>query len=227
MPKVHTAMETIEIPRFLLDYFDSTTIRTPLSSIQGYADVMLKEISGPLTDDQRRFLEIIKHNAEQLNKHFSLVIHNQHYIVWEQDTFPGQYSVREIVNDFAEVIQRFPHLTMTEDVSDESLPVWVDKRHVHNAFSSIAEFANQTYDENKGNEIVLRIFDRSGFITFVIEIIKKESLSKKDLSYYESFLFVARRVTELHNGNFALTHESPDKLYVTLVFPNIPKPPAR
>ena len=216
-------METIEIPRFLLDYFDSTTIRTPLSSIQGYADVMLKEIAGPLTDDQKRFLEIIKHNAEQLNKHFSLVIHNQHYIAWEQPTFPGQYSVREIVSDFEEVIQRFPPLTFTTEVTDDTLPVWADKRHLHNAFGSIADFASQIYDENKGGEIVLRISEITGFISFVVEMGKKETLSKKDLSYYESFLFVAQRVTELHNGNFALKNEAPEKLSITLVFPNIPK----
>jgi len=220
-------METIEIPRFLLDYFDSMTIRTPLTSIQGYADVLLKEIAGPLTDDQRRYLEIIKHNAEQLNKHFSLVIHNQHYIAWEQYTFPGQYSVREIISDFEDVVSHFPPMKVTVEISDDSLPAWVDERHLHNAFGSIAEFASQVYDNDRGSEIVLKIFDKSGFITFAVEINKRENLSKNDLSYYESFLFIAQRVTELHNGNFALKNETPEKLSITLVFPNIPKLPSR
>jgi K+-sensing histidine kinase KdpD len=216
-------METIEIPRFLLDYFDSTTIRTPLSSIQGYADVMLKEIAGPLTDDQKRFLEIIRHNAEQLNKHFSLVIHNQHYIAWEQHTFPGQYSVREIIRDFEGVVQQFPPVSVAPDVPDDTMPVWVDKRHLHNAFGSIAEFASQIHDENKGNEIILRVVHKDGFVSFIVEIIKKVDIPKKELSYYESYLFVAQRVTELHNGNFALKNETPERVSITLVFPNIPK----
>ena len=227
MPKVHMTMEKIEIPRFLLDYFDSTTIRTPLSSIQGYADVMLKEIAGPLTDDQRRFLEIIKHNAERLNEHFSLVIHNQHYIAWDQYVFPSQLSVRDIVNDFEEAIHRFPPVSITIDVSDDTLPIWVDQRHLHNAFSSIAEFASHMYDEKKGGDIVLRVFDKAGFITFVVEINNKLDVSKKDLSYFESYLFVAQRVTELHNGNFALKNEPPEKLSVTLIFPNMPKTNSR
>jgi len=216
-------METIEIPRFLLDYFDSMTIRTPLTSIQGYADVLLKEIAGPLTDDQRRYLEIIKHNAEQLNKHFSLVIHNQHYIAWEQYIFPGQYSVREIVSDFEEVISHFSPMTVTVEVADDSLPIWIDERHLHNAFGSIAEFTSKIYDESKGGEIVLGISEKAGFVIFIIEISKRENLSRKDLSYYESFLFIAQRVTELHNGNFSLKSEMPEKLTITLVFPNIPK----
>ena len=216
-------METIEIPRFLLDYFDSTTIRTPLISIQGYADVMLKEIPGPLTDDQKRFLEIIRRSAEQLNNHFSLVIHNQHYIVWEQQALPDQHTVRDLISDFEEVVGRFPPVSVTTDVSDDSLPVWVDRRHLHNAFGSIGEFASHLYDENTGGEIALKIFQKDGFVTFFVEINKKVEIAKKDLSYFESYLFVAQRVVELHNGDFALKNESPDKIGVTLVLPNIPK----
>lgn len=216
-------METIEIPRFLLDYFDSTTIRTPLISIQGYADVMLKEIPGPLTDDQKRFLEIIRRSAEQLNNHFSLVIHNQHYIVWEQQALPDQHTVRDLISDFEEVVGHFPPVSVTTQISDDSLPVWVDKRHLHNAFGSIGEFASHLYDENTSGEIALKISQKDGFVTFFVEITKKVDITKKDLSYLESYLFVAQRVVELHNGDFALKYEAPDKIGVTLVFPNIPK----
>src|SRR5687767_2380902 len=99
------SMEKIEIPRFLLDYFDSTTIRTPLSTIQGYAGVMLKGMAGPLTDEQRRFLEIIHHTAEQLNNHFSFVLHNQHYIAWDQQANMGQFFARDLVDEFKESLR--------------------------------------------------------------------------------------------------------------------------
>jgi K+-sensing histidine kinase KdpD len=216
-------METIEIPRFLLDYFDSSTIRTPLTCIQGYTDVMLKEIAGPLTDDQKHYLEIIRQSAEELNKHFSLVMNNQHYIAWDQQAFPGQFNVNEITSDFEEIIQHFPPMTVAVQVSDDSLPLWVDRRHLYNAFRSIAEFAVQTYDEKKSHEITLQIYDKAGFVTFLIDINRKESLSKRDLSYFESFLYVAQRVSELHNGNFFLNSGIPEKLSITLVFPNVPR----
>lgn len=220
-------METIEIPRFLLDYFDSTTIRTPLTAIQGYAEVMLKEIPGPLTDDQKRFLEIIKHNAERLNEHFNLVIHNQHYLAWEQQAYPSQLILRDLIKDFEEVVSHFPPISINILTTDNTLPIWADQRHFHNAFSSITEFASQVSDKNKGGEIILSIFDKAGFVTFAFEISKEETLSKQDLSYYESYLFVAQRVMEVHNGNFTLEHESPEKVRITLVLPNIPKVPSR
>jgi signal transduction histidine kinase len=184
---------------------------------------MLKEIPGPLTDDQKRFLEIIKHNAEQLNRHFSIVMHNQHYLAWEQEAFPGQCNLRDMISDLDEILKQFPHLTLVVDVADDTLPVWVDQRHLHNAFASIVEFANQVYDERKTHELIFRAFHKEGFVTLTVTFDKKPSLSKKELSYFESFLFIARRVTELHNGNFALVNDPPETLSVTIVLPNIPK----
>lgn len=216
-------METIEIPRFLLDYFDSATIRTPLTAIRGYAEVMLKEVHGPLTEDQKQYLEIIKRNAEQLNEHFSLVMHNQHYLSWEQQAYPNQFVLKDILKDFEEIIRAYPSISVHVETSDNTLPVWVDRRHLYNAFNSIAEFASQICDKTKGSEVVLSVTDKAGFVTFLFEVSKKESLPKKELSYYESYLFVAQRVVEVHNGNFTLQHEKPDRVWITLVFPNIPK----
>lgn len=220
-------METIEIPRFLLDYFDSATIRTPLTAIRGYADVMLKEIPGPLTDDQKRYIEIIRNSAEKLNEHFNLVIHNQHYLAWEQQAYPDQLILRDLIKDFEEIASHFRPMSIHIQTADETLPVWGDQRHLHNAFSSIAEYAGQVCDKNKGAVIFLSVFDKAGFVTFSFEISKKETLSKKELSYYESYLFVAQRVMEVHNGNFTLQHESPEKVWITLVLPNIPKVSSR
>ncbi len=50
--------------RFLANM--SHELRTPLTNIIGFARLMLKEISGPLTDQQRHDLEIIYHNGEHL-----------------------------------------------------------------------------------------------------------------------------------------------------------------
>ncbi|MFT3895143.1 MAG: hypothetical protein QM730_26255 [Anaerolineales bacterium] len=99
----------------------------------------------------------------------------------------------------------------------------MDRRHLYNAFNSIVEFANQICDKTKGSKILLNVTDKAGFVTFLFEISKKETLPKKELSYYKSYLFVAQRVVEVHNGNFTLQHEKPEKVWITLVFPNIPK----
>src|SRR5262249_1516953 len=145
-------MDKIEIPRFLLDYFDSTTIRTPLTAIRGYAKVMLDGIAGPLTDEQRHFLESIQHTAKRLNNHFSFVLRNQYYIVWDQQADLDEVPIYDLIDDFKEAIQQFPSIAVITEIPDTTLSVWADRRHVRNAFDAIGEFASHVCDRNKGGE---------------------------------------------------------------------------
>ena len=50
--------------RFLANM--SHELRTPLTNILGFSQLMLKGIDGPLTDNQRRDLEIVHHNGQHL-----------------------------------------------------------------------------------------------------------------------------------------------------------------
>lgn len=214
-------METIEIPRFLLDYFDSHTIRTPLSAIQGFADVMLQGAVGPLTEDQHRYLEIIRHNADQLDQHFGLVLQSQHYIVWDEQAIPVQYPVRDLIEDFKKSLLRFPDIQVVTQIPDGSLLIRVDKRHARNAFASIGDFISHTHAKRKSNEILVKVFQEDKAVRLQIEFNKRPEISKKELSYYASFLYVTQRVMELHSGLFTLTDQGDEKLGLVLVFPNV------
>jgi hypothetical protein len=214
-------METIEIPRFLLDYFDSNTIRTPLFAIRGYADFMLQGAVGPLTQDQARYLEIIKHNAETLDQHFDIVVHNQHYLVWDEQVNLTKNLVRELIKDFKDEFKWTPDINVkTQDIND-TMPVWVDMRHAHNAFAAIANFVNSIQDKDKHIEITVSAFQKNEATTLLIEFNKELRIKKSDIPYYESFLYVPRRVMELHGGQYSLKNELEENLALALVFPNI------
>jgi GAF domain-containing protein/two-component sensor histidine kinase len=45
----------------------SHELRTPMTSIKGYVEIMLMGASGPITDQQRHVLEVVKNNAQRLN----------------------------------------------------------------------------------------------------------------------------------------------------------------
>jgi Osmosensitive K+ channel histidine kinase len=215
-------MDKIEIPRFLLDYLDNTTIRTPLSTIRGYAGVMLKGMAGPLTDEQRQFLEVIHHTAEQLNNHFSFLIHNQHYITWDHQINMGQFFARDLVDDFKAILLRFPFLSVTTKMPNDLLPVRVDRRHARNAFNCIGEFASHVCDKKKGSEITVQVLQDTGAFTFLIELGKAADLTKKELTYYETFLYIAECVMELHHGKLSIKDDFADKVSISLIFPNKP-----
>jgi len=44
----------------------SHELRTPMTSIKGYADLLFMQAAGPITDGQRKFLTVIKSNADRL-----------------------------------------------------------------------------------------------------------------------------------------------------------------
>jgi signal transduction histidine kinase len=46
----------------------SHDLRSPLTSIRGYVELLLDDETGPLQDDQRRFLSVVKRNADRLER---------------------------------------------------------------------------------------------------------------------------------------------------------------
>jgi len=44
----------------------SHELRTPLTSIKGYLDLLYNEMTGPITDTQRRFLQVVRTNTDRL-----------------------------------------------------------------------------------------------------------------------------------------------------------------
>ncbi len=213
-------MNTIEIPRFLLDYFDSTTIHTPLTAIEGYTQAMLKGSSGPLTDEQRHYLEIIQQNAERLNTYFSFVIHNQHYLVWDQELLPAQLLLRDLADDFKVIMKRYAWFAVRSQIADNSLSLWADRRHIRNAFVCIGEFISHVYDKTKEPVILLQAAAQTGALTFRFELNKAADINPKNLAYYKDYLYIAERVMELHRGNLTLQDDK-DTLRIILTFRNL------
>ncbi len=61
--------EALEAERSRLPAFISTVtheLRLPLTSIKGYADLLVKGVMGPVTDQQAQFLTVIRNNVERM-----------------------------------------------------------------------------------------------------------------------------------------------------------------
>lgn len=59
----------VEVDRLKSEFVTNVSheLRTPMTSIKGYADILLMGAAGPLTDNQSRFLDVIKNNADRLS----------------------------------------------------------------------------------------------------------------------------------------------------------------
>ena len=61
--------DALEEERARLPKFVSTLtheLRLPLTSIKGYADLLVKGVMGPVSDPQKQFLEVIRNNVERM-----------------------------------------------------------------------------------------------------------------------------------------------------------------
>jgi signal transduction histidine kinase len=60
----------VEIDQLKSDFVATVSheLRTPMTSIRGYVQMLLLEAAGPLTDEQRKFLETIRTNSDRLGR---------------------------------------------------------------------------------------------------------------------------------------------------------------
>lgn len=58
----------VEVDRLKSEFVSTVSheLRTPMTSIKGYVDILLMGAAGPLNEQQKRFLDIVKNNAERL-----------------------------------------------------------------------------------------------------------------------------------------------------------------
>ena len=60
----------VEVDQLKSDFVATVSheLRTPMTSIRGYVQMMLLEAAGPLTDEQRKFMETIRTNSDRLGR---------------------------------------------------------------------------------------------------------------------------------------------------------------
>ena len=60
----------VEVDQLKSDFVATVSheLRTPMTSIRGYVQMMLLEAAGSLTDEQRKFMEIIRTNSDRLGR---------------------------------------------------------------------------------------------------------------------------------------------------------------
>jgi PAS domain S-box-containing protein len=58
----------VEVDRMKSEFVSSVSheLRTPMTSIKGYIDLLYSGMAGPVSDEQKRFLEVVRANADRL-----------------------------------------------------------------------------------------------------------------------------------------------------------------
>lgn len=107
-----------EMEQLKNDFFSMVTheLKTPLTAIEGYSRLLLKGRPGPLTDDQRRFLESLVSQSNVLKSMIQDLLDMSRIAAGRFKLEPGPVDVGEMV---AAAVDRFQHQAVQRHVALE------------------------------------------------------------------------------------------------------------
>jgi signal transduction histidine kinase/GAF domain-containing protein len=145
----------------------SQELRTPMTSITGYTDLLLGESVGLIGEMQRKFLQRIKANIERMSSMLNDLIGVTAIDAGQLDIRPTAVDMAEIIEDTiigARAQLEEKELTLELNLPEQMPPVEADADCVHQIMSNIlgnatkcspvgstVEVSAQIYDEKAGN----------------------------------------------------------------------------
>jgi protein-histidine pros-kinase len=128
----------------------SHELRTPLNAILGFTGAMLMELSGPLTDEQRKQLETVKlsgtHLLSIINDLLDLAKIQSGKVEINLETVACRPAVEEVVSSLRLLAEQ-KNLALLVDVPDAELTVHTDRRTLNQILINLASNAIKFTDE--------------------------------------------------------------------------------
>jgi len=196
----------------------SHEFRTPLTAIKGYADMLLAGMAGPVNENQRKFLSIIRSNAQRLsnlvNDLLDLARIEAGKIRLEKEPFRAQDVIAEVVASFKKLISE-RGFALKVNVPEDLPPAMGDKNRVMQVLTNLLSNACQYTPE--GGTISVSVGVEGDFLRVDVSD-TGIGIAKKDLPrVFDRFfradhplvrekpgtglgLSIAKSIVEMHGG---------------------------
>lgn len=146
----------------------SHEFRTPLNSIMGYAELLRREVAGPLTDTQRDHLARMDASTHHLLRLIDEVLDLSRVEAGEVELRPEEVDVAELSWEVIGVIEpqaREAGLELAARIPDQPLPLHTDPGRVRQILLNLLSNAVKFTDEGR---VTLEILAESDGIRFVV-----------------------------------------------------------
>ncbi len=131
-------------------------LRLPMTSIKGYADLLVSGMVGEMTDQQMEFLEIMRRNIGQMSTLITDLSQINHLesgrVNFEKEPFDIHETVREVVDNWKERIESRQQ-TLRLDLPSELPLIYADQRRVGQVLSNLVSNAHK-YTSDSGTILI-------------------------------------------------------------------------
>lgn len=203
------------IEYLMLGHMSSFSVNTHFSSVIGYSTVLLKEVVGPLNDEQKKFLEVINHNTRYLYKHINTFITAARLIFNPQQVYVSTFDLLEMMDRFVKRIAESSEFHIEKDLPEDLRVVEGDANLIDYAMENLAGIVMQIHPDRKGS-LKLSVREEGKLIKIVVSTNKD---MKVELGEDNMELFVVQSVVDLHGGSFEINYDSENECSVTFSIP--------
>ncbi|MCS7286822.1 MAG: GAF domain-containing protein [Anaerolineae bacterium] len=151
-----------EIDRMKTEFISTVSheLRTPMTSIKGYIDLLYMGVAGPLSEQQKRFVTIIKNNTDRLASLVSDILDISRIESGKvRLSFEPVYLkklLEEVSLAFEHIIQK-KNLNYTVDIPDDLPPLWADRDRLSQILNNLISNACQYTPEGGSVTVSARL----------------------------------------------------------------------
>jgi len=138
--------------------FVAHELKTPMTSIKGYADLMIGNAVGPINDMQRQFLSTIRNNVERMTTIVNDLNDQAKMEAGKMRLEPKEISFQDVIDDVVHTTQGLINAKkqrLTLEIEPALPHVWADRTRVTQVLINLMSNAYKYTPES--GEIVLRV----------------------------------------------------------------------
>ncbi len=216
----------------------SHELRTPLNAILGFTEVLLGEVDGPLSDEARENLEMVRSGGEHLRALIGDILDLSALESGELELSPRAvdvYSIALEVAREARVTAQNKSLTLT--LSGESAQAWADPRRVRQILTNVVSNAVKFTTEGG---VSVQVQKRQNFAVVMVADTGPGIAKDDHAAIFEEYrqsgdlnvrrvgtglgLAITRRLVGMHSGFIEVESQLGKGSRFTIVLPSDPPP---